>query len=60
MCEIFQLLIEYIPIFWLQLYMQIEVVKPGLVGSFYQFAKRYCDAHMETLCGGRVQKWITQ
>lgn len=43
-----------------ELYVQIDVLKPNLLGTFGKYAERFCEAHMEYICGGRIQKWNTQ
>ncbi|CAB3978499.1 DNA annealing helicase and endonuclease ZRANB3 [Paramuricea clavata] len=43
-----------------ELYVQVDVLKPNLLGSFNRFANRYCDAHTEHVCGGKIRNWNTQ
>ena len=52
------LFLNFVCIF--QLYIQLDVIKPGLFGSFNKFANDFCDAHMEYMFGGKVKKWNTR
>ncbi|XP_048590078.1 DNA annealing helicase and endonuclease ZRANB3-like isoform X2 [Nematostella vectensis] len=41
-----------------ELYIQLDIVRPKMFGSFSNFAKRYCEAYMETI--GKFKKWNTR
>ncbi|XP_065062913.1 uncharacterized protein LOC135689576 isoform X1 [Rhopilema esculentum] len=39
-----------------ELFVQINIVRPGLVGNWHNFGERYCDGHyiLQTMRGGKV------
>ncbi|KAK3751990.1 hypothetical protein QZH41_010969 [Actinostola sp. cb2023] len=41
-----------------ELYVQLDIVRPGMFGSFSTFATRYCEAHYEFI--GKFRKWNTR
>ena len=55
---------DHVPIFYmmtvnrsfLQLFSQINVIRPGLVGNWQYFGERYCEGHfnLQTGRGGKV------
>ncbi len=42
----------------IELFTQISLLDPGVWGSFWGYAKRYCDAHQETIGWGRHAKKV--
>ncbi|XP_031566922.1 DNA annealing helicase and endonuclease ZRANB3-like [Actinia tenebrosa] len=41
-----------------ELYIQLDIVRPGVFGTFSAFANRYCEAHYEDV--GKFRKWNTR